>query len=226
MLLLLFYYLIGFGIYLYLVIANKILTNFKSNAQLQPSSLVSLTLHELSPLASSCTLFPTTCWAMNVCELTLAVSHPHRSKTGTTGWGAWRMLRCVRERSRPSSPSQLWVAGPLSPFNIFIYLFCTKLWLYSKDVTFDPVPWFIICVRLGPSTPGDYVRARVLVPLKPGCDRSGIRGMLTVGRNLDRNEQNPYLLTLLWFFLYLSWSCFTFYCSTLINLTFATLILF
>jgi hypothetical protein len=37
------------GIYLYLVIANKILTNFKSNAQLQPSSLVSLTLHELPP---------------------------------------------------------------------------------------------------------------------------------------------------------------------------------
>jgi hypothetical protein len=29
-----FYYLIGFGIYLYLVTANKILTNFKSNAQL------------------------------------------------------------------------------------------------------------------------------------------------------------------------------------------------
>jgi hypothetical protein len=25
-------------------------------------------------------------------------------------------------------------------------------------------------VRLGPSTPGDYVRARVLVPLNPGCD--------------------------------------------------------
>jgi hypothetical protein len=25
-------------------------------------------------------------------------------------------------------------------------------------------------VRLGPSTPGDYVRARVLVPLKSGCD--------------------------------------------------------
>jgi hypothetical protein len=33
------------SIYLYLVTANKILTNFKSNAQLQPSSLVSLTLH-------------------------------------------------------------------------------------------------------------------------------------------------------------------------------------
>jgi hypothetical protein len=38
------------GIHLYLVIANKILTNFKSNAQLQPSYLVSLTLHVSSHL--------------------------------------------------------------------------------------------------------------------------------------------------------------------------------
>jgi hypothetical protein len=29
--------------------------------------------------------------------------------------------------------------------------------------------------------------------------------ILTVGRNLDSNGQNPYLLTLLWFFLYLSY---------------------
>jgi hypothetical protein len=93
---------------------------------------------------------------------------PHRSRTCNTGWGAWRMLRCVRERSRPSSPSQLWVAGPLSPYNVIIYLFCIELRLYSKVVTFDPVPWFIICVRLGPSTPRDYVRARVLVPRNPG----------------------------------------------------------
>jgi hypothetical protein len=78
------------------------------------------------------------------------------------------MLRRVRERSRPSSPSQHWVAGPLSPYNVIIDLFCTELQLYSKDVTFDPVPLFIICVRLGPSTPGDYVRARVLVPRNPG----------------------------------------------------------
>jgi hypothetical protein len=80
------------------------------------------------------------------------------------------MLWWVRERSRPSSPSQLWVAGPLSPYNVIIYLFCIEFLLCSKDVTFDPVSWFIICVRLGPNTPGDYVRARVLVPLKPGCD--------------------------------------------------------
>jgi hypothetical protein len=27
----------------------------------------------------------------------------------------------VRERSRSSSPSQVWVAGPLSPYNVIIY---------------------------------------------------------------------------------------------------------
>jgi hypothetical protein len=114
---------------------------------------------------------------------------PHRSRTSTAGWGAWRMMWWVRERSMPSSPSQLWVAGSLFPYDIIIYLFCTELLLFSKDLTFVFVPWFIICVRLGPSTPGDYVRARVLVPQKPGCDRSGIRAMLTVGRNLDRTGQ-------------------------------------
>jgi hypothetical protein len=40
--------------------------------------------------------------------------------------------------------------------------------LYSKDVTFDPVPLCITCVRLGLSTPGVYVRARVLVPRNSG----------------------------------------------------------
>jgi hypothetical protein len=111
---------------------------------------------------------------MNVCELTLAVWHPHKSRTGTVGWGAWRMLWRVRERTRLLSPSQLWVARPLSLYNVIIYLFYTELLLYSKYVTFDHVPWFIICVRLGPSTPDDYVRARVLVP-KPGCDNWGAR---------------------------------------------------
>jgi hypothetical protein len=112
------------GIYLYLVIANKILTNFKNNAQLEPSSLVKpYTSRELPPLASSCTLFPTTFWAMNICDLTLAISHPHRSRTGTAGWGTWRMRWWVRESSRPSSPSQLWVARSLSPYDVMIYLF-------------------------------------------------------------------------------------------------------
>jgi hypothetical protein len=50
------------------------------------------------------------------------------------------MLRCVRERSRSSSPSQLRVAGSLSSYDVIIYLFCTELLLYSKDVTFVYVP--------------------------------------------------------------------------------------
>jgi hypothetical protein len=63
-----------------------------------------------------------------------------------------------RERSWSSSLSQLWVAGSLSPFDVIIYLFYTELLLCNKVVTFVYVPRFIICVRLGPSTPGDYVR--------------------------------------------------------------------
>jgi hypothetical protein len=46
------------------------------------------------------------------------------------------MLRCVRERSRPSSPSPLWVAGSLSPYDVIIYLFCIELLLFNKVVTF------------------------------------------------------------------------------------------
>jgi hypothetical protein len=81
---------------------------------------------------------------------------PTGQRTGTAVWGAWRMLWWVRERSRPSSPSQLWVPGSLSPYDVIIYLICTELLLYSKDVTFVYVPLFIICVRLDPSTPGVY----------------------------------------------------------------------
>jgi hypothetical protein len=155
-------FLLWFGIYLHLVIANKILTNFKSNTQLYPFSWVSLTLHMSSHL-----------WRVHahnspqlVERWTYVSSHllshtPHKSRTGTIGWGAWRMLWCVHERSRSSCPSQLWVAGSLSPYDVIIYLFCTELLLYSKVVTFVFAPWFIICVRLAPSTPGDYIRARV-----------------------------------------------------------------
>jgi hypothetical protein len=173
LLLLLFYYLIGFDIYLYFVIANKNLTNFKRNAQPQPSSLVSLTLYMSSHLWRVHTHYSPQLVELWKYVSSLLLSHtPHRSRTGTARWGAWRMLWCVHERSSPSSPRQLWVAGSLSSHDVNIYLFCIELLLCSKDVTFDPVPWFIICVRLGPSTPGDYVRARVFVPPKPGCDIS------------------------------------------------------
>jgi hypothetical protein len=75
---------------------------------------------------------------MNVCELTLAVSHPPQVKNRYRRMR--RMGDAVREWSRSSSPSQFWVAGPLSPYNVLIYLFCTELLLCSKDVTFDHVP--------------------------------------------------------------------------------------
>jgi hypothetical protein len=142
------------GIYLYLVIANKILTNFKSNAQLQPSPLVSLTLHVSSHL-----------WRVHAHDSpqlverwtyvsSLLLSHtPHRSRTGTAGWGAWRMLRCVRERSRPSSPSQFWVAGPLSPYNVIIYFvqnsyYIVKMWhsilCHDSSYVWDLVPAHLV----------------------------------------------------------------------------------
>jgi hypothetical protein len=151
--------LIWVGIYLYLVSANKILTNFKSNAQLQPSSLVSLTLLVSSHLWRVHAHYsPKLVERWTYVSSPLLSHTPHRSRTCTAGWGAWRMLWWLRERSRPSSPSQLWVAGSLYPYDVIIYLFCTELLLFSNDVTFVSVPWFIICVRLGPSTPGDCSR--------------------------------------------------------------------
>jgi hypothetical protein len=55
--------LLWFGIYLHLVTANKILTNLlKAMLSFNPLFVdQSYTSHELPPLVSSCTLFPTTC---------------------------------------------------------------------------------------------------------------------------------------------------------------------
>jgi hypothetical protein len=70
---------------------------------------------------------------------------------------------------------------------------------------------------------GAHMRRTWLYPLNLGVTEVVSEEMLTVGQNQDRNGQNPYLLTLLWFFLYLSWSCLTFCCSILITLIFSTL---
>jgi hypothetical protein len=53
---------------------------------------------------------------------------------------------------------------------------------------------------------GACMRCIRLCSLKPGVTEVVSEEMLTVGRNLDRNGQHPYLLTLLWFILYLSHS--------------------
>jgi hypothetical protein len=84
---------------------------------------------------------------MNICELTLAVSHPHRSRTGTAGWGAWKMLWRVRERSRSSSPSQLWVDGPLSPCDIRL---CAMI--HHMCETWSQHTWWL-CSRPGLGAP-------------------------------------------------------------------------
>jgi hypothetical protein len=157
------------GIYLYLVIANKILTNFKSNAQLQPSSLVSLTLHMSFHLWRVHAYYSSQHVERWTYVSSLLLSHtPHMSRIGTAGWGVWRMLWRVRERSRSSSSNQLWVAGSLSPYDVIIYLFCAELLLYSKDVTFVSIPLFIICVRLYSSIPGVYFAPGSWCPRNPG----------------------------------------------------------
>jgi hypothetical protein len=75
----------------------KFWPTYKSNAQLQPLLFDKpYTSYELPPLVSSCTLFPKTCWAMNMCELTLAVSHPPQEKN------RWS------KRSRPTLKLTIW----------------------------------------------------------------------------------------------------------------------
>jgi hypothetical protein len=80
--------------------------------------------------------------------------------------------------------------------SIFIFYFvtlplCNK---YSNccDIYLYTLYYYICCLlwRMYEMHPA--------LSLKSGCDRSGIRGMLTVGRNLDRNGHNHYLLILLW----------------------------
>jgi uncharacterized membrane protein YccF (DUF307 family) len=163
--------------------------------------------------------FPTTCWAMIMCELTLAVSHPHRRRTGGSGGatqrGVWSDLGGVSQLT-------LWHQGWSLVRSIFNFYFvrlpqCNQ---YSDViVTFISIHSVIIYVVFF----GACMRCTRLCPLNPGVIEVVSEEMLTVGWNLDRNGQNPYLLTLLWFILYLSWSCLAFCCHTLITLTFSTL---
>jgi hypothetical protein len=113
---------------------------------------------------------------------------------------------------------QGWIVDPV----IFIF-YLVRLPLCNKysnycDIYIYTLSYYICCLL------GACMRCTWLCSLKPGVTEVVSEEMLTVGRNLDKNGQNPYLLTLLWFFLYLSWTCLTFYYSTLIILTFSTLI--
>jgi hypothetical protein len=96
---------------------------------------------------------------------------------------------------------QGWILDPV----IFIFYFvrlplCIKYSDYI--VTFISIHSVIIYVVFF----GACMRCTRLCPLKPGVTEVVSEEMLTVGRNLDRNGQNPYLLTLFWFILYLPYS--------------------
>jgi hypothetical protein len=143
-------------------------------------------------------LFPTTCWAMIMCELTLTVSHPpqvkdryHRMRRmEDAAMCSWEVLVVVSQLT-------FWREGwMLDPF-IFIFYF-VRLPLCNKYSNYCDIYLYTLCYYICCFLWHMY-EMHPAFSLKSGCDRSGIRVMLTVGRNLDRNGQNHYLLTLLWF---------------------------
>jgi hypothetical protein len=60
-------------------------------------------------------------------------------------------------------------------------------------VSFISIHSVIICVVFF----GSYMRCTWLYPLNPGVTEVVSEEMLNIGRNLDRNGQNPYPLILL-----------------------------
>jgi hypothetical protein len=115
--------LLRFGIYLHLVTTNKILTNWlKAMLSFNPCCWLALhitwtpSFSEFMPIG-----FPTTCWAMIMCEITLAVSYPHRRRTGGSGGatqrGVWYDLGGVSQLT-------YWHQGWSLVRFIFIFYFC------------------------------------------------------------------------------------------------------
>jgi hypothetical protein len=153
-------------------------------------------------------------WAHPCCLTT----PPHSRRTGGPGGaaqrGVWLDLGGV-------SHSTLWRQGWTLVRFIFIFYFarlplCNKY--FYGIVTFISIHSVILCVVFF----GTYLRCTRLYLLNSGTEVVS-EEISPVGRNLDRNGQNHYLLTLLWFFLHLSWSCLTFCCYTMIILIFSTL---
>jgi hypothetical protein len=103
------------------------------------------------------------------------------------GWFKWSHTTRSSIRSRWCLPVDLCQGWSLVRFIFIIYFvslpLCNKYSNYI--VTFISIHSVIIYVVFFSAC----MRCTRLCPLKPGCDRSGIRGMLTVGQNLDRNGQ-------------------------------------
>jgi hypothetical protein len=151
------------------------------------------------------------------CVSSPLLSHtPHRRRIGGSRGDA---QRGVRFDLGDVSQLTFWRQGLTLVRSIFIFYFvrlplCNK---YSDYIVIFISTHSVIIYVVFLA----HVWDAPTLSLKSRYDRSGIRGMLTVGQNLDRNGQNPYLLTLLWFFLYLSWSSLIYFRFTLIFLTFS-----
>jgi hypothetical protein len=132
-----------------------------------------------------------------ICVSSPLLSHtPHRRRTvGSSG----ATHRVVRFDLGGISQLTFWHQRCILVRSIFIFYFvrlplCNKYSYYI--VTFISIHSVIIYVVFF----GACMRCTRLCPFKSGCDRSGIRAMLTVGRNLDRIGQPlPTYLTLILF---------------------------
>jgi hypothetical protein len=118
---------------------------------------------------------------------------PHRRRTGGSSGATYRGVRFdLSGVSQLTFWRQGWILDPV----IFIFYFvrlplCNK---YSDViVTFISIHSVIIYVVFF----GACMRCAQFCPLKPGVTEVVLEEMLIVGRNLDRNGQNPYLLILL-----------------------------
>jgi hypothetical protein len=135
--------------------------------------LTSLTHHMNSHLWwVHATLFPTTCWAMNMCELTLAVSHPpHRRRTcGSRGV----TYRGVRFDLGGVSQSTFWRQGWTLDPCIFIFYF-VRLPLCNNTLM---LLWHLSLYTLLLYMLSSWRMYEMHLALffKARCDISGIRG--------------------------------------------------
>jgi hypothetical protein len=110
-------------------------------------------------------IIPHTCWAMNFCELTLAINPPpHKWRVGATGGG---LLRRVRWVLGVISQSAWWGQGIIIILCFFIISYFVRHFCYViKIVTFVSIHWVIVCVDVDWCT----YETQPGLPLKSGFD--------------------------------------------------------
>jgi hypothetical protein len=130
----------------------------------KPLLLISFTHHMNSHLWwVHVALFPTTCWATKMCELTLAVSHPpHRRRTGGSSGATYRGVRFDLGGVSKLTLRQGWSLVHFTFIFYFVRLpLCNKYSDYI--VTFISIHSCIIYVVFF----GACMRCTRLCPLKP-----------------------------------------------------------